>query len=317
MLTIPTFFDTVAILRDHGRVLAERILGLMDRNPTSPTYGCCDRYYWRYKLHDLANARFQEAALFGALILPCCSAAHREGIADIARSAIRFWEGLRHSDGSVDEAYPFERSFCATSMSTQAVMAASDRLGGVALRNMERTGCWLANHANDDLTNQMAGACLSLFRIGNMLQEPRFIEAARHKLDVILRRQLPSGAYDEYGGPDVGYATITLSLLAQYADESGDMDASASMRRCESWLATVVGPDGLFDWRATSRRTQFLYPFGLAWLGSGVLDRLVRGLRANIVPSPLWLDDRYSIPLAIDYLLAAELLEKRSDLPCA
>lgn len=312
----PACRKTPLLLRSRSLILAERFLGLTDREHGSPTYGCCDRWHWCYRLHDLANARFQEAALFFALALPHAAKAHRSGLADVARACVRFWEGMRHADGSVDEVYPFERSFCATSMSAQAVLLAGQRLD-VTPGGLTRTADWLAANANEELANQLAGACLSLFRIGRLLCEPRYEQAARDKLGIIVRRQLPSGSFEEYGGPDVGYATITLALLAQYAAESGNQDVLPPMRRCEAWLCSVVGLDGRYDWRATSRRTQFLYPSGLAWLGSAVLGRLALGLERNVAPSPLWLDDRYSIPLAADYLLAAELLESGSRAPCA
>ena len=45
-----------------------RILGLGDRNESSKTFGCFDRYYWHYKLLDISNARFQESTLLLALL---------------------------------------------------------------------------------------------------------------------------------------------------------------------------------------------------------------------------------------------------------
>ena len=39
---------------------APRVLGLMDREPLSPTRGCMDRTYWGWKFTDFPGARFQE-----------------------------------------------------------------------------------------------------------------------------------------------------------------------------------------------------------------------------------------------------------------
>ena len=107
----------------------------------------------------------------------------------------------------------------------------------------------------------------------------------------------------------MGYATITLALLAGYLDVVDDPAARASMLTCDEYLQSVVNIDGLYDWRATSRRTQFLYPSGLAALESPVLPRLITGLGLNVAINPIWMDDRYCIPLAADYLLAAERLD--------
>ena len=45
-----------------------RLLGLLDRNPLSCTYGCFDRQYWHYRTSDFACTRSQEAVLTLALL---------------------------------------------------------------------------------------------------------------------------------------------------------------------------------------------------------------------------------------------------------
>jgi hypothetical protein len=306
---MPPSSEAAPLLRARALILAERILGLGDRDEKRPTHGCFDRHYWCYKLHDLANARYQEAALYLSAARPFLRRETLPAVNGLIRAAILHWAARRHGDGSVDEVYPFERSFCATSMSAQAVAEAWLRLPDPPDVDFARTGDWLAASDNHEVANQMAGAAVALARIGRITGRARYIDSARQKARSIAARQLPGGCYAEYGGPDVGYATITLALLAGYLDTVDDDDAHASMRACGAFLEAVVDGDGLYDWRATSRRTQFLYPSGLAALGSPVLDRLATGLGRNVVISPLWMDDRYCIPLAADYLLAAERLD--------
>lgn len=306
---MPNFPDAPSLFRSRALLLTERILGLCDREPGRPTHGCFDRNHWCYKIHDLANARFQEAALFLVAALPLATPEAAPAVAEIVRASIVHWAKRRHRDGSVDEIYPFERSFCATSMSAQAVAEAWLRLDNPPDVDFTPTGDWLGANANPEVANQMAGAALALARIGRITGQARYNDAAREKARMVVARQLPGGCYGEYGGPDVGYATITLSLLAGYLDLVDDPGVEASMRACAAFLEGVVDENGLYDWRATSRRTQFLYPSGLAALGSPVLARLGAGLKRNVVISPLWMDDRYCIPLAADYLLAAERLD--------
>lgn len=301
--------DLPALLRARSLILLERFLGLCDRNPERPTFGLFDRAFWCYKLLDLANARYQEAALHLALAAPLAAPEAKGALESLAGAGIRAWAGLRHPDGSVDEVYPFERSFCATSMSAQAAAGAWELLPEPPRVDFTPTGVWLAAHDNHEVANQMAGACLALARIGRITGQERFLEAARAKFRSIAARQLPGGCYAEYGGPDVGYATITMALLAGYQEIVRDPAVEASLRACEAFLLAVVDENGLYDWRATTRRTQFLYPSGLAALRSPVLERLATGLGRNVVINPLWMDDRYSIPLAADYLLAARRLE--------
>ncbi len=40
-----------------------RLLGLLDRNAASKTYGCFDRQYWHYHISDFSCARSQESVL--------------------------------------------------------------------------------------------------------------------------------------------------------------------------------------------------------------------------------------------------------------
>jgi hypothetical protein len=298
------------LFRGPALTLLERILGQCDRAPESSTFGSFDRYHWCYKLHDLANARFQEAAQYLAMAAPLVDAWAREPLRKLAGAAISRWAAIRHGEGCVDEVYPNERSFCATAMSAQACSGAWLELDAPPKVDFTPTGRWLAANANPDLANQMAGACLALERMALISGRDQFRTAARKKFLAIAARQLPSGCYEEYGGEDLGYATITLALLAQYHRLRPDRDVEDSMLACAAWLDAKVGPDGLYDWKSTSRGTQFLYPSGLAYLGSPVLLKLAHGLRQGIALNPLWMDDRYCIPMAADYLLAARILEE-------
>ncbi len=47
------------------RVQAElpRALTLVDRDPSSSTYGCFDRNYWHYRTQDFPSGMYQELAL--------------------------------------------------------------------------------------------------------------------------------------------------------------------------------------------------------------------------------------------------------------
>jgi hypothetical protein len=44
------------------------VLTLLDRKEGSKTYGCFDRYYWRYKMIDFPGSTFQNAVLALALV---------------------------------------------------------------------------------------------------------------------------------------------------------------------------------------------------------------------------------------------------------
>ena len=45
-----------------------RILSQIDRDPNSPTYGCCDRNFWHYKIRDFPSAILQQSGYGLALL---------------------------------------------------------------------------------------------------------------------------------------------------------------------------------------------------------------------------------------------------------
>ena len=287
-------------------ILVERILGLTDRDPDSSTFGCCDRYFWNYKLHDCVNVRFQEAALYFALAAPFCNDKAQPALIETAKAAIMFWANNRHKDGSVNEIYHYERSFCASAMSAQAVAGALLMLDDPPEIDFRKTGNWLLNHNNKEVSNQMAGACLALEKIAMITNNNRYSEGAWNKFKSIRQSQLENGCFGEYGGPDIGYATITMSLLSEYHQLKGDDDILNAIRECNVFLEKTVDKNGLFNWKTMSRRTQFLYPYGLSYIKSPVFERILTGLTKNCIINPLWMDDRYCIPLAIDYLMTLQ-----------
>ena len=45
-----------------------RILGLIDRDIDSETYGCCDRNFWMYKITDFSSGIIQQCSLTFSLL---------------------------------------------------------------------------------------------------------------------------------------------------------------------------------------------------------------------------------------------------------
>jgi hypothetical protein len=302
-----------------GRIALDylpRLLGLGDRFPDSPTYGCFDRGYWHYRIVDTANARYQEAALTMALAYASPVQGNpfrgRDALVEWARAAVAFWVRNQHRDGSVHEVYPYERSFCATSFSTWAMAETAIRLQGqadfaFARTPLARAAGWLQANDCELVANQRAAACLAMVTVGQWLSDEGLIRAGRDLLSRILDSILPEGDLPEYGRGDVGYQSLSLSCLNQVRVKLGESAPSLQqgIARAISWLETRVGDEGRYDPCLGSRGTQWLYPSCLMASCSPAGLRLIEGLKANRVICPAWLDDRYSIGLATDYLLCA------------
>ena len=284
-----------------------RILGFGDREPNSKTVGCFDRYYWHYKLIDFPNARFQEASLLLALLYKSDFAGNiylgKRKIEELAKASISFWDKIQNKDGSFNEIYPNERSFCATSFSTYAITESLLIFGEQQkLNSVIKAGEWLLKNNNKVVSNQIAAASLALYNIYLLTDEMRFKKGAEEKSMALMKNQSSEGFYPEYGGCDIGYHSLTLSCLCKYYFKAKDEKLKLSMKKGLKFLNGLINGNGTFDYSETSRKTQFLYPYAFVVLESNISEKIYKGLKENKIINPHWLDDRYVIQLTTDYL---------------
>ncbi|MDH5509472.1 MAG: hypothetical protein OEZ32_03860 [Nitrospinota bacterium] len=296
-----------------------RALGLCDRDKHSPTYGCVDRAYWNYRTTDMANARMQEGGLLFAMAwrqtgVGANMFAGKKVMDEWARAAWRFWLSRRNGDGSVNEVYPFERSFCATSFSAAAFVETLLLAGGAKEWEKEITQArntmeWLCENRNPDVANQMAASALALKGYSVITGDRRFLLAAERRRDEVLKSAYEDGIFGEYGGLDVGYQTITMSSMARYmVIGGGDTAVEEALMKGEKLVNERLDEMGRPDSAQNSRNTQFVYPYALALLKSDSMERIMAGLKVSASLNPAWMDDRYFTPLAIDYIFAEACL---------
>lgn len=298
------------IYRQKALEYVPRALGLADRLPDSETYGCFDRYYWCYKLIDFANGRLQEGALLAALAwkLPTDNPFHQNAsLKNISLGACRFWSSIQRQDGSFDEAYPFEHSLVSTAFSSCAIALTLEILEESPpeiIRSLERAAGWLIHHTDVGPSNQTIGAAAALHSIGSLTKNRTFSVKAREKFRQALAGWNDEGYFLEYGGFDVGYTTIALSYMGLIARTEPWEELLETGKKAVNFIGAFVDGDCQWDYRKTSRKTQYIYPMGLSWFdGAGLLSRHADALLRGRVLQPAWMDDRYSIPMAIDYLL--------------
>lgn len=297
-------------LKEIALRAAPRVLGFGDRQDDSPTFGCFDRYYWNYKLADFPCANFQESAYLLAQLFAGVKETRyygKEPIARYALAAVDFWLSLRNNDGSVNEAYPFERSFCSTAFTAAAASETLLLLGREYGGQFLSTALWLEKNNNYQLANQMAAAAVALYNIYLLSNESRFMESARRKIEYLLEAFRKHGYFPEYGGRDSGYMSLTIWYLYKYYQKSNDTDVYAVIQEAIESLEDSILEYGAIDSAKESRNTQYIYPFPCIMLSDKIRQRYLRGLAENQVITPEWLDDRYCIHLAINYLEAFRL----------
>jgi hypothetical protein len=299
-----------ARLIHEALAVAPRILGLGDRDPASATYGCWHRGHWRYLTADFPCAWFQAAAWYLARLYVAPGGTNRfagqEAVRDWTRAAVDYTLKIRHRDGSLDEAYPFERGFCVTAFGLAWTGSARLLLGERDGADLARTGRWLVRHPPVEASNQTAAAAAGLATLARLTGENRWRAGAETMVERLLAAQDAAGFFPEYGRPDLGYLSLTLALLDEIFIQWPDRVLQEALTRAGAFLEERVGEHGRLDPAWSGRGTQYLFPSGLIRWAPGALAKLLAGLEAGEAVRPSWLDDRYVIPLAADYLAAAE-----------
>ena len=276
-----------------------RLLGAMDRNPYRATYGCLDRQFWHYRTSDFPSEMYQEGvwplALVYAHPLPGNRWFHSARVRELAIAGVRFTARSCHRDGSCDDYYPFERALGAAVFSLNAA-AQTYRLleldDSCLLRWFRLRADWLlSNGESGRLANHHALAALSLLRVAEITGVAEYREAAEAKLRRVLAWQSPEGWFEEYGGADPGYQTVTIDCLVQCRARLNAAWLDEPIRRGVAFCRWFLHADHSYGGEYGSRGTYHFYPHGFellatengdaADLADGFLEALAAGKQAH------------------------------------
>jgi len=291
-----------------------RLIAATDRNAFRKTYGCMDREYWHYRTAAFPSAMYQEG------VWPLALAFSREfpgnrwygvkRIRELVLAGMRFSAQADRRDGSCDDYYPYERALGAAVFSTLAAAEACrllDCRDEDILEWLVRRVRWIARHDESGrLANHQALAALTIQSIGGWLDDSQWIDSARQRLEYVLGWQHEEGWFEEYGGADPGYQTLTIECLARYqarADEEEAAKLDEPIRRAVAFARCFLHPDGSYGGEYGSRGTSHFYPLGMELLADCLTDaaELARGHRRAIATgrAAVFADDRmYVHPLA-------------------
>lgn len=292
----------------------QRVLGLQDRNPFSGTYGCFDREFWQYKtVKEFPSATYQSAMLSLAMVY----LNDFEGnmyfrstkIAEWAKAGIQYWARIQHRDGSFDEWFLNEHSYCATAFTTmsaaQTFLLLYDHFENQSRKEIKgalfRAGEWLSRHHNPLVANQNMAALNALMLLNNIFGETRFEPALLDKKKVVLESQCSEGWFIEYQGADIGYGFLAIDLLAFYVEKKGDHEIKSALKRLIAFLKWFVHPDGTAGGFYGSRGSQYILLWGLVHRATKakdkdcaeILGKITQGLIKETTVTPNTIDDNY------------------------
>lgn len=272
---LPAVDPLLQALEESVRQRSRHLLTLADRTPYAATYGCFDRAYWQYKVKDFASGMSQEAlyplalALEQRLFADLTAPAHHDLEALIAAAAA-FSLRQQHGNGSVDDYFPFEQAAGATAFSLYGILEtlALGRLvlDGEQRRRLRQRAFWLAHHRESGrLSNHEALISLSLARAAGLLDEPSLLVAAEARFERLLSWRSAEGWFEEYGGFDVGYETLSFACLRELAEllPGRAVEIAPILEHNFRLILEAAEPDGCLGGELFARGTWNLFAHGL------------------------------------------------------
>jgi hypothetical protein len=297
------------LVTDLGTVierLVPRLLSQVCRDPGSPAYGACDRDWWHYKIRDFPSIILQQAGYTAWLAgrLPAWTGQGAE-LDPLAAAAARFWNERARRRGAFEEYYPFEQGYPPLAFSTLAVMklAAADVVGpGDVAGGAAVAARQLLERFESQAANQQVAGLAALAWLRRVFPE-RVPEAEFARVrERTLALQTGEGWFEEYGGPDLGYLSVTLDCLWDAFDATGDRRYVEAAARGLDCIARYVLPLGGGIGMHNARNTDYILPYGLARFATGTdaqrvpAQRLLRTLYGRVREPAhfVWaIDDRY------------------------
>lgn len=312
------------ILAEKAIAEIPRILGLIDKNKLSPTYGCFDRNFWHYNTVDFPTGMAQLGVLPLAYVysykFPNNLYYKKERVKELAIAGISYLEKCSHRDGTTDEFYPFERALGATAFSLIACTEAHLILGLDNKRFVnffkKRADWMLKNTEPGIIANHQAGAAVALANVYLITKDTRYLKGAKEKIKNALSWFNEEGWAYEYEGADPGYATFTIDFLAKYYKKTKDKSVLPVVKKSVEFCSYFMAPDGSYGGEYGSRNTSHFVPHGFEAIGKDaplafhLVDQFLVGLKNG--KNEFMNDDKYFFYDVINYFQAyLDFNEKR------
>ncbi len=239
-------------LQSTIRACVSRIVTLQCADSGSRWFGCVDREFWAYRTtRGFASSPFQHVMSGLAYVSTLESEPLQQQVRDMSLSALDFWLSSRNKNGSANEWYRNEQSYCATAMGLHALCETLHLLKGKMsssdlrerLYSAVASEKWLHHRKNPLAINQDIASSAGRYVLGSLLDDKKMCEAARDTLAGVKSTFDEIGYLPEYGGMDIGYNLLSVDLLVT-AHQAG-------LEACETVVSGVCAQ--MHDLVRTSR----------------------------------------------------------------
>jgi hypothetical protein len=317
-----------------------RLLGKLDREPHSRTYGSFDRENWAWKFRDFPIGVLQWAGMLPLawlwkLDLPGSSWRESPALGQWTRAALNELLRRQHGNGAFDSVGPYTQDHGA-SLAACYYLAETARLLGPELTEQEHArirdsitrAVAFAGRATEDyayISNHHALFALGLVAAAEWCDEPRWRERADETVREIISHQSADGFYEEYGGNDPGYESLGIDYLARMWSRTNDATLFDSLRRAVEYYWYAPQLDGSLGGAFGSRHSRLWFPAGFERLAGKIPEAasVAAYMRARLchgeVVTPANVDAQNLPVMLASYLSACQATEPAlatSPLPC-
>lgn len=289
-----------------------RILSLMDREEFRPTYGSFDRNYWQYKMIDFSGSLFQTATLSLALAYKYPFEGNpyynNKKMLKLCEGAIDYLPKIQNKDGSFSHNYPYIFSvatvcfpiYTATEAHLLLQKDSEYRINeDFFFDSLKKSAKWLMRQFDYNVINQETGSLMALYNIFLITKDQNYLKAIQKKLQNILKYQSTEGWFNEYGGCDIGYSTLTVDYLAKYYAKTKDSSVLEPLGKLLHFLHHFIHLSGTLGGEYASRNNEFVIPSGFECLSNifpesrEIANCIIKNLANSSMMNPNNMDDVY------------------------
>ncbi len=291
-----------------------RLLGSVDRNKLSNTYGCFDRNFWHYRITDLCGGIYQCGVLPLAIVykhkLPGNQFYNQTRIKELVYAGIKYTSKILNKEGCADEYYPYERAYGTTAFLlyafTESMILFEENIFNSLFEKMAQ---WLIkNEDSGKIANHLAVSAMALLNVSILTKKEIYHKESQKRIKEMLALQSEEGWFLEYHGFDAGYLTLSINFLAKYYQKTNDKNLIPTLSKAIEFSSYFIHPDGSYGGEYGSRGTYHFFPDGFEICGqfnplsTQISDLYLQGLqnKKNLFND----DDRGMHHVVYDYLQA-------------
>ena len=305
-----TFFkELIKNIEENIYDRCDKLLTLSDRDELSESFGSFDRAYWQYKIKDFSSGMSQEAiyplamAVKGKIINPETSKSKMQ-INKLIQYGALYSLKKQNSNGSVDDYFPYEQASGATAFTSFAIISCleinSFKFTKQEHNKFKKRLSWLANHKETGkLSNHEALISLVLAKSSRFYKDKFLLEKSYERCKRLLGWKSNEGWFDEYGGFDLGYETLTFSCLIEIIQllPKFKKDLKKIIKKNAEIIMDCVEPDFCLGGELYARGTWNFFAHGLLNYALdndlNMIPTLIKVLESRFIKLPVSIQDDY------------------------